>query len=158
MTGSGKREKRNKGLLAIAIFKFAKASILCVVAVGALNLLHKDVAGQAEHWIDMLRIDPDNRYIAAALEKLQFIHTRELKELSALTFFYAALFFTESIGLAFEKTWAEWLTIVATGLFIPVEIYELCKEPSVVKAVLLLINVLVVIFLAFLVRNRQGQK
>jgi uncharacterized membrane protein (DUF2068 family) len=145
-------------LFAIALFKLLSAVALVVAAIGALNLFHKNVALQATRWIDMLRIDPDNRYIGAVLEKLRFIHTHELKQLAALTFFYAALFLVEGVGLALEKRWAEWLTIVATGLFIPVEVYELCRQPTLIKAALLLINILVVVFLAYLVRHKQARQ
>ena len=48
---------------------------------------------------------------------------------SGLTFAYSALFLVEGTGLFFEKRWAEYLTIVATVSFIPVEIYELLKLP-----------------------------
>ena len=155
MPPHSKSKRRNKGLFAVAIFKFISGIALLALAVGALHLWHKDVDAAAARWIEMLRIDPDNRYIAAVLRKLRFIHTRELKQLSALTFFYAALFLTEGVGLALAKRWAEWLTIIATGLFIPVEIYELCKEPSAVKALLLLINILVVAFLSYLVSQNS---
>src|SRR3954449_1129360 len=106
-----------RALFAIAIFKWTKGAILLAVAVGAINLFHKDVETQVEHWISACRIDPDNRYIAAALEKLDLVNTRELKELSFLSAFYAAIFLTEGTGLALRKGWAEYLTIVATGLF-----------------------------------------
>ena len=56
-------------------------------------------------WLQTIRIDPDNRYIAAGLEKLDLIHTRELKELSALSGFYALLFAVEGTGLLFGKRW-----------------------------------------------------
>ena len=133
-----------------------KGAILLAVAAGAISLFHKDVQTQVEHWISACRIDPDNRYIAAGLEKLDLIHTRELKELSFLSAFYAAIFLTEGTGLALRKRWAEYLTIVATGLFIPIEIYELWKTPTVLKGGLLLANVAIVAFLIWIVRSERA--
>ena len=127
-------------LLAIAIFKLIKGAVLLALACGALTLLHKDVAEQVEHWIDQLRIDPDNRYIGALLTKLQLVHSKELKELSALGAGYSALFLTEGTGLLFRQRWAEWLTIVATTSFIPLEIYELVKEFTAARLLLLMVN------------------
>ena len=40
------------------------------------------------------------------------------------------------------------LTIVATSLLIPVEVYELCKHPGAGKVVTILVNVLIVLYLA----------
>ncbi|MGC2626063.1 MAG: DUF2127 domain-containing protein, partial [Candidatus Udaeobacter sp.] len=70
-------------LLLIAVFKFVKGALLLTLAFGALSLLHKDVASEVEHWLDQLRIDPDNEFIGTLLSKLQLVHTKELKEMSA---------------------------------------------------------------------------
>jgi uncharacterized membrane protein (DUF2068 family) len=54
--------------------------------------------------------------------------------------------------LFFEKRWAEYLSIVATVSFIPVEIYELLKAPSFLKGAALVINVAIAVFLIVKVR------
>ncbi|MGI8481723.1 MAG: DUF2127 domain-containing protein [Chthoniobacterales bacterium] len=123
--------------MAIAIFKFVKGALLLPVTIGAVSLFHKDLGAHVENWINLLRIDPDNKYIGALLNRLNLVHTHELKQLSFLTGFYAALFLTEGTGLALRKTWAEYLTMVATALLIPLEIYEIWKHPSVMKAILI---------------------
>ena len=155
---SSKKRSESHGdgaLLAIAIFKFIKGAVLLALAFGALSFLHKDVASEAEHWIDQLRIDPDNKLIGALLSKLQLVHAKELKELSALGVAYAALFLTEGTGLLFRKRWAEWLTIVATSSLMPIEVYELIQKFTVVRLLALLINAAVVLYLIYLVRQKQ---
>src|SRR5438270_10450610 len=144
-------------LLAIAIFKFVKGAVLLALTCGALTLFHKDVAAQVEHWVDQLRIDPDNRYIGALLIKLQLVHTKELKELSALAAGYSALFLTEGTGLLFRQRWAEWLTIVATTSFIPLEVYELVKEFTALRLLLLIGNCAIVVFLVYRVRQKHSK-
>jgi uncharacterized membrane protein (DUF2068 family) len=141
-------------LLAIAIFKFIKGAALLGLAFGALSFLHKDVASEVERWIDQLRIDPDNKFIGALLSKLQLVHTKELKELSALGVGYAALFLTEGTGLLFRKRWAEWLTIIATSSLMPFEVYELVEKFTVVRLLALLINAAVVLYLIYVVRQK----
>jgi uncharacterized membrane protein (DUF2068 family) len=142
-------------LLAIAVFKFIKGAVLLALAFGALSFLHKDVASEVEDWIDQLRIDADNRFIGGLLSKLQLVHSKELKELSALGAGYAALFLTEGTGLLFRKRWAEWLTIVATSSLMPIEVYELFKKFTAVRLVALLINAAVVLYLIYLVRQKE---
>jgi uncharacterized membrane protein (DUF2068 family) len=142
-------------LLVIAVFKFLKGAVLLALAFGALSLLHKDVALEFEHWLDQLRIDPDNEFIGALLRKLQLVHTKELKEISALGAGYAALFLTEGTGLLFRKRWAEWLTIVATSSLMPLEVYELIKEFTVVRLLVVLVNAAVVLFLIYRVRQKE---
>ena len=156
-----KKRSRSRGdavLLVIALFKFVKGALLLALAFGALSLLHKDVASHVAHWLDQLRIDPDNRFVGTVLSKLQLIHTKELKELSALGAGYAALFLTEGTGLLLRKRWAEWLTIVATSSLMPLELYELIKEFTAIRLTVLLVNAAVVLFLIYRVRQKEGRQ
>lgn len=142
-------------LLVIAIFKFVKGALLLALAFGALALLHKNVASEVEYWLDQLRIDPDNQFIGGLLSKLQLVHSKELKELSALGGAYAGLFLTEGTGLLFRRSWAEWLTIVATSSLMPIEVYELVGKFTAVRLFALLINAAVVLYLVYLVRQKE---
>ena len=99
------------------------------------------------HWIDMLRVDPDSRFFYGLLSKMLVMDDRKLKEISAGTFFYAALLLTEGTGLLYRKHWAEYFTIITTGLFIPLEIYELIERLSVIKVLVLGVNVAIVWYL-----------
>ncbi|PYI77261.1 MAG: DUF2127 domain-containing protein [Verrucomicrobia bacterium] len=149
------RQRGDRALLAIAVFKFIKGGALLGLACGAINFFHKDVAAEVEHWVNQLRIDPHNHYIATLLNKLQLIHTKQLKELSTVGAGYAALFLTEGTGLLFRKRWAEWLTIIATGSFMPLELYELIKEFTPLRLLVLLVNAAVVLFLIYRVREKE---
>jgi uncharacterized membrane protein (DUF2068 family) len=131
----------------IAAFKLLKGLALLAVAIGALRLLHKDVAAIAEHWINAFKVDPHNRYILWLLEKLPLINDRKLTELSVGTFIYAAVFLTEGTGLALSKRWAEYFTIITTASFLPLEVYEIIHRATVAKGVALIINILVVVYL-----------
>ena len=150
------QSRDDAALLAIAIFKFLKGAILLALTCGAMSLFHKDVATQVDHWLDQLRLDPDNRYIDGLLAKLHLVHTKELKELSALGAGYSALFLTEGIGLLFRQHWAVWLTIVATMSFIPLEVYALKKEFTAVRLLLLIVNCAIVGFLVYRVRQKHS--
>ena len=117
----------------IAVFKLLKAVALLAVGIGALRLLHRDVASIADHWVNAFRVDPHNRYILMLLSKLTAVDDHRLKELSVGTFIYSAVFFTEGLGLAFRKRWAEYFTIITTGSFLPLEVYEIFHAVSVAK-------------------------
>jgi uncharacterized membrane protein (DUF2068 family) len=80
-------------------------------------------------------------------------------EVSFGTFFYAALLLTEGVGLAMDKRWAEYFTIITTSSFIPLEIYQIFHHTNVTKIVVLLINIAVVWYLALeLRRHREPQR
>jgi uncharacterized membrane protein (DUF2068 family) len=147
----------NKGLFAIAIFKWIKGLLLLALGLGFLRLLHRDISEVLEHFIDQFRIDPDNKFLGSLLAKASLIDEKKMAELSALTFAYSALFLTEGTGLFFEQKWAEYLTLIATASFIPVEIYELIKEFSLMKLVVLVVNIVIVIFLTVIVRKKHKE-
>ena len=140
----------------IALFKFVKGALLLAFAFGALTFLHKDLASHVELWLDQLGIDADNEFIGTLLSRLELVHTKELKELSALGAGYAALFLTEGTGLLFRKRWAEWLTIVATSSLMPIEAYELFKQFTALRLLALMANAAVVAYLIYLVRQKES--
>lgn len=142
-----------RGLRVIAAFKLLKAVALIAVGVGALRLLHKDVAALVEHWVNVFQVDPHNRFIDLLLEKLSILDDRRLKELSIGTFIYAAIFLVEGMGLAMQKRWAEYFTIITTSSLLPIEIYEIARRVSIGKCLALAINLAVVAYLIFELRR-----
>ena len=131
-----------------------KALLLIAVGIGAIRYLHKDLAAGVMHWIDVLRVDPDNRFAHSLLLKVFRVTPKQLKELSAGTFVYAALFATEGIGLLLRKRWAEYFTIVTTSLLIPVEVYEMIRHLTAIKVGVLALNVAIVLYLIARLRSK----
>jgi uncharacterized membrane protein (DUF2068 family) len=149
------KPSKGRGLRLIAAFKLLKAVTLLAIGIGVLKLLHKDVAALIEHWIGVFQVDPHNQFIHKLLEKVSSLDDRRLRELSVGTFIYSGIFFTEGIGLALRKRWAEYFTIITTSSLLPIEIYELVRHPSMGKGFALLINLAVV---AYLVRELRRTK
>jgi uncharacterized membrane protein (DUF2068 family) len=142
-------------LFLIGLFKLVKALLLIAIGIGALRFLHKDLSNSVLHWAQVLRVDTDNRYIHGFLVKIFRVTPKQLKELSVGTFIYAGLFLTEGMGLLLRKHWAEYFTIITTGLLIPLEIYELVRHFTIVKIVVTVVNVLIVWYLVVRVRSRS---
>jgi len=135
-------------ILLIGLFKFVKGIGLLILGFGLLRLLHRDVAAVAEHWIEVLRVDPENRHIHRLLLRIFNVTPKQLKELSAGTFIYAAIFLTEGTGLLARKHWAEYMTLISTGLFIPLEGYEIYRHFTLLKLAVTIVNALIVWYLA----------
>ena len=142
-------------LLAIAIFKLSKGVLLLLVGIGALRLLRHNVGEVVSHWVDVLRVDPDNRYIHRLLARAFAVSPKQLKEASVGTFVYAGLLLTEGTGLSLRKRWAEYFTIITTAGLIPLEVYEIHRHVTAIKIMALLVNVAIVIYLIARVRRRD---
>lgn len=156
-SADGVKLHHHKTLLAIAIFKWFKGALLVLLAFGLFKLLHHDVGAMLESLANKFRVDPDNRYLGAVLVKLHLLDDGKLEKLSGLTLAYGALLLTEGTGLYFEKRWAELLTVIATGCFIPLELYEVFVSVSPVKCVLLALNVGIVITLIVTLRRNSAK-
>src|SRR2546421_5711215 len=75
------RRAPDRGLRLIAAFKLLKGLALLALGIGALRLLHKDLAAVVEHWINIFQVDPHSHYIQLLLAKLSIVDDRRLKEL-----------------------------------------------------------------------------
>jgi uncharacterized membrane protein (DUF2068 family) len=157
MTKKGKPGTHRRGLMTIAVYKFVKAAALLALGFGELHYLHRNLAHEIAHWVDLLRVDPHNHYLIWVMEKVSKVDEHRLRQLSVGTFFYAALFLCEGTGLALGMRWAEYLTIVSTASLLPIEVYEIFSDPGVGKVVVLVANLVIVAYLVWVVRNEAGK-
>ena len=94
--------------------------------------------------------------MSAALERVAGMPTRTLETAVAGMLVYAALLITESIGLFLRKTWAEYVTIILTGAFIPLEVYELGRHVTATRASIVVVNVAIVAYLVARVSKQRA--
>jgi uncharacterized membrane protein (DUF2068 family) len=144
-------------LVLIGAYKLFECALLIAAGIGALRLLHKDLQVVLMHWVHILRVDPDNRYIHGLLSKAFAVSPKQLRELSVGTFLYAGLRFAEGIGLVMRKRWGEYLTVIATAVFIPLEVYEIFHRFHWLKVALLVVNIAIVIYLYQAIRRKIGK-
>jgi uncharacterized membrane protein (DUF2068 family) len=141
-------------LVLIGAWKLVEAAALLAIAIGLLRYLHRDISGPILHWVRLLRMDPDNHYIHLFLTKALSISPQQIREFSLGSFIYAGLRMIEGVGLVMRKRWAEYLVVIITAIFIPLELYELFHRFTPVRLVVLLLNVAVVLYLARNLRRK----
>ncbi|MFI5394204.1 MAG: DUF2127 domain-containing protein [Candidatus Binatia bacterium] len=139
----------------IGLFKLVKAVVLLASLATIFRLLRHNPTQRLIWWALKLHVDPDNQYLQAALSKLLALDGRQSELLAAATVFYAMLFAIEGVGLLFDMAWAEYLTIVETAGFIPIEIYEIVRNASAVRVMTLAVNVTIVAYLGIRLRRRK---
>jgi uncharacterized membrane protein (DUF2068 family) len=145
----------HRGLFLIGALKLLKALGLFIVGIGLLSLLHRDAAEVVRHVVGFFRLDVHARLIDELLAKIAGIDHRTMRRLGVGTLVYASVFAVEGLGLLFAKTWAEYMTAGVTTSFLPIEVYELIEHPSMTKALVMLINVGVVVYLVIEIRRRR---
>jgi uncharacterized membrane protein (DUF2068 family) len=142
-------------LYLIGVYKLFECAMLIAAGFGIIKLLHRNVSEVAEHVVHAFRIDPENRYIHTLLAKTLSISPKQLKELSIGTFVYASLRFLEGIGLVMRRRWGEYVAVIATALFIPLEIWELFRHFTIIKVVVFLLNVAIVVYMVHNLRTND---
>ena len=135
------------GLRLIGGFKFASGLLLVGLGVGLFRGAGGDPGDEAEYLIAALKLDPDSRYIHALIARVADVTPGQLRAIGVGTFLYALLYLVEGTGLWLRKHWAEYLTVVATTGFLPLEIHELIQRITVVRVLAFTINVALVIWL-----------
>lgn len=156
--GQQRAPQHRGGLLLIGLFKLSKAALSIALGVGALKLLHRDIATVVLRAADVLRIDPESRLIGLLMTKADLIDATELRHFSVLTFTYAALCLVEGTGLMLQKRWAEYFTVTLTALALPWECFELFREFTTPRIVLLLVNLAVLGYLVWLLRRERRRE
>ena len=154
----GRRRRRDRGLALIAVFKLVKVVLLIAVGCGALEMVHGDVASRARYTVAMLTPGVDRRLTQRLLASVSGLTPVRLEALGIGAFLYAGLFAVEGIGLWRERRWAEYLTVVATASFVPVEAYELVRRFTLVRLSALVINVVMVGYLLHHVRLAAAKR
>jgi uncharacterized membrane protein (DUF2068 family) len=136
----------------IIVERIIKAIVLIALAIG---LFLAGRMGLLTNWAnyaqDQLNLEAGHTLIVQLLLNVilyvgHFSHTT-LLAIGAIV--YALLEGTEGVGLAMRRRWAEYLTVIATGVLIPYEAYEVIHHVTLFKIGALLLNVAVVGYLAY---------
>jgi uncharacterized membrane protein (DUF2068 family) len=146
------------GLRLIALFKFAKTLLLIAVGLGALQLLDPDSAASAQRWAAALATSSDRRFVQHLLAQATGQSPGRLEVLALGAFLYAGLFTTEGLGLWLGLRWAEYLTVVATASFVPIEIFEILQRPDLLRVGALVTNLAVVAYLVYRLRRGSSER
>src|SRR5262249_52970933 len=77
------------------------------------------------------------------------LRSSTLYAVAAVAAAYAVLEGVEAVGLWYQRRWAEYLTFIATILFLPYELYELSRAVTVLKVIALILNVAIAVYLLY---------
>lgn len=152
-----KRDRSALVIRLIAVERFARGVLVLVAGVYLLSHRHTNWEAKAYSLASRLDLDPEHGLVHRVLQRLHGFHAHQALLFGIAGVLYGLLELVEGGGLWLRRRWAEWLTVIATSLLVPFEIYELARKPSVLKAAGLAVNVLIVIYLARIV-HRKGRR
>ena len=138
---------KGTGIRAVAVFEAAKGTLVVAAGLGLLSLLHRDAQHAAETIVRHLHLNPARHYPRIFIEAAARMNSSRWWLLAGGASAYSAVRFVEAYGLWHLRPWAEWFAILSGGLYLPVEIYELLRYPTPVKAAILIGNAAIVGYL-----------
>lgn len=136
-------QRRDRLIVVIGVLKLLKAFVLIAAAVSVFATLD----GGFRTYLKELAAGSGREIITKAVGNLTRSSAHKVELIGTLLVLYAALFVVEGAGLLARRVWAEWLTIIITCSFIPLEVYEVIEKGSVIKALVLVANILIAIYL-----------
>jgi uncharacterized membrane protein (DUF2068 family) len=143
-------------LRALAIERWFRGLILIGLAAAVLKLKTTQVSLQdlfdrdlasLKPFFDQIHFQVSDSSTVTSIEKILHAKSSTLNLIAAGLFLYGALQIVEGIGLWSLKRWGEYVAVVGTTLFIPLEVYEVIDSISWLKVVVLLVNVAAVGYL-----------
>jgi uncharacterized membrane protein (DUF2068 family) len=155
---NGKESEKPGGLLGfriIGIIKLIGGVSLLAAWFGMFRFFKSDVTTELDWMARHLRLDPNNHVIHMVVSELSGLDRKKLHAIEAGTFLYALLHLLEGTGLVLERTWAGYLTVIATSWLVPFEIYEVIHRFNALKIFVLIVNLGFVAYVAVKLRQER---
>jgi len=127
-------------LLGIAVLRYRSSE-------ASLRQLFEQALPAAKPLANVFNIDLSASPTVDRIRSLLGANPKTLTWVAVALFAYGAIQVAEGVGLWSLKRWGEYLAVVATGIFLPLEVYELTDKITVLRAVAFLVNLLLVVYL-----------
>lgn len=145
----------SKAVKAVAAFEAFKGAVVLLAATAVLSLAHGDLHRLALSLVEHAHLNPAARYPQIFLAAANDLHNAHLVGLALGAAGYVLLRFVEAFGLLRERAWAEVLAAASGSIYVPFELIEAWRSPTLLHLGLLGANVAVVaIMVRALLRRR----
>ena len=144
-------------LRAVATFELTKGLIVLLSACGVLLLVHReDPWDIADGLLRLLHISPDHHFAQVFLDWADSLTETKVWAVAGVAVGYSLLRFVEAYGLWYARAWAEWIALISGTLYLPFEIYKLVHKQSLFHVSVLLINLAVVLYMAYALKTGES--
>ncbi len=147
-----------RGLRLIAFLEALKGVAVLIAGFGLLTFLGQDTEAYAEQLVNRLHLNPARHYPQVFIHAMAEVTNTRLWLMAGFAGFYAAVRLTEAYGLWRARPWAEWLAAISSGIYVPIELYELIRHATWLKFGTLVVNLAVVAYLVWVLRESRREK
>lgn len=143
-----KKEKHSAFLKFIIAYKALISLVELAISISFFKFLDKNLEFEFTKLAINLNLDIENHIVNAAIKKLGMMGNGTLFGIASFVFAIGVINMVEAWGLHLRRRWAEWLTVIATSLLIPLEVYEVVLEVTIARVGILILNIMIVYYLA----------
>jgi uncharacterized membrane protein (DUF2068 family) len=141
---------------ALAIERAFRCAIFALVAAGVFKVsgsrerlqhaLDKDIP-LLKPLADQIGWDPENSKLVHHITQAFSMSSSTLQWIALALAGYALIELVEAVGLWLMARWGEYFAVIATSVFLPLEIYELTEKITALRLFALAVNIVAVIWL-----------
>jgi uncharacterized membrane protein (DUF2068 family) len=140
-----------KGVRTVATIELIKGLIVVAAGLGFFSMRHhRDIWGVAESFLEFFHVNPYRHYVGVFIELVSKLSDIRLWKIAVVAGAYASMRFVEAYGLWYALPWAEWMAFISGAIYIPFEAVDLIRRPTPVRAAVIIVNSVVVIYMLHL--------
>jgi len=153
-----KKEKQSFWIWLIAVRTVIEGGLLIGLAFGLGHLLRHGIANTLERWASAIDVNPADWAVQKLVGMLTGMSPKKIEALQVGSVLYGLLFIVEGTGLLLQKRWAEYVTVVSTAGFLPLEVLQMIHKFSWTDVVVAVVNLLIVIYLIWDLRKNRKKE
>ena len=143
------------GLRTVATFEALKGALVLILGI-TLLVMHARVQDLTEDLLYHLHIDFDRHFGHMVLNAADSLSGARLWTIGAAVGSYSSVRFIEAWGLWNQRVWAEWFALLSGCLYLPWELLKLIERVDWDRVAVLIINLLIVIYMAYIRIRESG--
>jgi len=145
-----------KGLKAVAVLEATKGTLALLVGLGIHTLAGKNVENILVSLVNHLHFNPASQFPGVIAHAATVLTDANLTLIALGACIYSVIRLVEAYGLWKGFIWIEWFALLSGAIYLPVELFEVIVHKNWLSVLLLLMNILVVLYLYFIIRGKPS--
>ena len=144
------------GMRSVATFDAIVGFFVLALGMTFVWVMDEDLLVLIERALNYFHIGLSHSLSQALFELAAQTSSQQMGLLGLILIAYAVMRLTEAYGLWYERRWGAKLAILVCGLSVPLEIYEEFAGVTLIKTLVLLVNVWIVMFMVKALRENAS--
>ena len=150
--------KMTRVLKIVALFETFKGILALFAGAGMFFMTRHSIQLSLGQLVKHLHLDPEQGFSKIIIDAAGNLTDNRIRIIFIFAVLYALMRFVEAYGLWFVRRWAEWFALISGCVYLPIELIELAKGFTWLKIALVVINIVVVLYMAFVLKHNEKAK